>query len=91
MIMDLLPIGSVVVLKGGVKPVMVYGLKQVDTEKEETGYDYIGVLYPEGNLGPDFQYLFNHENIDKVIFKGYDSEEHRQFLEKVAKLYEEKK
>ena len=46
---NLLPIGSVVLLKGGVKRLMIYGVRQTD-KKDNTEYDYIGVLYPEGNI-----------------------------------------
>lgn len=42
---ELLPIGSVVKIKGVTKKMMIYGVKQTD---QETGkeYDYIGVVYP---------------------------------------------
>ena len=41
MIRDLLPIGSVVMLKNAEKPVMIYGIKQLDTDNPEIEYDYI--------------------------------------------------
>ena len=43
-IKELLPIGSVVLLKGGKKRLMVFGVKQ---KKGDTGeeFDYIGVIY----------------------------------------------
>ena len=57
---DLLPIGSVIQLKGAEKRLMVFGVRQTDrSDKKE--YDYIGVLYPEGNIGEQGQFLFNHE------------------------------
>ncbi len=89
MIRDLLPIGSVVMLKNAEKPVMIFGIKQMDTDNAEKEYDYIGVLYPEGNIGSDFQYLFNHEDIDQILFRGYETEELRDFLDTVAKAYGE--
>ena len=89
MIRDLLPIGSVVMLRDAEKPVMIFGIKQLDTENPEDEYDYIGVLYPEGNIGSDFQYLFNHADIDKVLFKGYETEELKNFLNTVAEAYGE--
>ena len=44
------PIGTVVTLKGGNRPIMIYGRKQI---QEQTGkeWDYVACLYPEGNLG----------------------------------------
>jgi len=89
MIRDFLPIGSVVMLKNAEKPLMIYGIKQLDTDNPDTEYDYIGVLYPEGNIGSDFQYLFNHSDIDNVLFKGYESEQLKEFLDTVAKAYGE--
>lgn len=67
---DLLPIGSVVLLKDGDKRLMIYGVLQVADEDEghdgevPEEYDYIGVLYPEGNIGGDHQYLFYHKDSD---------------------------
>jgi len=89
MIKDLLPIGSVVMLKNAEKPLMIYGIKQLDTENPENEYDYIGVLYPEGNIGSNFQYMFNHVDIEEVLFVGYDSPERRRFLAEVAEAYGE--
>ncbi len=89
MIRDLLPIGSVVMLKNAEKPLMIYGIKQFDTESSDVEYDYIAVLYPEGNIGSNFQYLFNHIDIETVLFKGYETEELVQFLNAVAKGYDE--
>lgn len=75
-----LPIGSVVLLKNATKRVMVYGRKQmqVGTEVE---WDYIGCLYPEGNIDEDHMYLFNHDQVDKVYFMGYQDEEDNEFVE----------
>ena len=36
MIRDFLPIGSVVVLKNAEKPLMIYGIKQLDTDNPDT-------------------------------------------------------
>lgn len=87
---DLLPIGSIVLLKGGVKRIMVFGIKQTNDENNQE-YDYIGVLYPEGNLGGDYQYLFNQEDIEEVIFKGFEDDERGTFLDALQKFYDDKK
>ena len=75
---DYLPIGSVVLLKNGVKTVMIYGRKQIAV-KDGKEYDYIACLYPEGNLSDDFTYLFNIEDVDKVVFTGYQCDEEEAF------------
>lgn len=89
MIRDLLPIGSIVLLKNAKKNLMIYGIKQLDSQAPNVEYDYIGVLYPEGNMGKEFQFLFNHEDIDKVIFEGYRDEEREKFIAEIAKAYNE--
>ncbi|WP_252198377.1 DUF4176 domain-containing protein [Clostridium sp. MCC353] len=89
MIKDLLPIGSVILLKNAKKKLMIYGIKQLDSKNPEVEYDYIGVFYPEGNMGPDYQFLFNHEDIEKVYFEGYQTEERETFIREIAKAYNE--
>ena len=82
---ELLPIGSVVLLEGGEKRLMVFGVKQSQNAGEE--YDYIGVLYPEGNIGEGGQYMFNHSDIKEVYFRGYEDGERDEFLDKLEKFY----
>ena len=85
-IKELLPIGSIVLLEEGTKKMMIFGVKQTD-ETSGVEYDYIGVMYPEGNLGEGSQYLFNHENIIEVCFKGFEDEERVDFIEKLTEFY----
>ena len=60
-IKNLLPIGSVALLKGGEKRLMIIGIVQSDSNRKREVYDYLGVMYPEGHIGDGFQYLFNEE------------------------------
>lgn len=85
---ELLPIGSVVILKDAVKKLMIYGVGQTDLS-EDKEYDYIGVMYPEGNMGEGSQFLFNHTDIDKVYFRGFEDEERTSFIERLQQYYEE--
>ena len=80
-----LPIGSVVLLKNGTKRIMIYGRKQLSTD---TGvmYDYIACFYPEGNVSDEFTFLFDHDNIDKVIFKGFTDEEDEKFVKNILEM-----
>jgi len=75
-----LPIGSVVLLKNGRKKIMIYGRKQMHVETGEE-WDYLACLYPEGNINEEFMYLFNHDQIDKVYYLGYEDEEEKRFVE----------
>lgn len=88
-IRELLPIGSVVLMEGGEKKLMIYGVKQTDNEDQKE-YDYIGVVYPEGNMGQGTQFLFNHSDIKEVYYRGYEDEERDEFIERLAEYYEQK-
>lgn len=79
----LLPIGSVVLLEGAEKRLMICGRLQTDVSTGKT-YDYSGCLYPEGVLDSKEFYMFNSENIKKLFFIGFqDGEEisFKKFLE----------
>lgn len=86
---NLLPIGSVVRLKDGKKKVMIFGIKQTD---KATGveHDYIGVVYPEGNMGDELQFFFEHNSIDEVVFKGFEDQERENFINRLSAFYESK-
>ena len=66
-----LPVGTVVMLKGGSKRVMIAGFCAVSDEAGEKVYDYSGCLYPEGFISSTQTCLFDHEQIDKVYFNYY--------------------
>lgn len=84
--------GSIVLLKGGNKRLMIYGRKQLITDEgikniqaqggnvpEDSMYDYIGVFYPEGFIDEEHTYIFNHSDIIDIIFEGYEDEEEEEF------------
>ena len=87
-IKELLPIGTIVLLKDGEKRLMINDILQTDMNKTQKNYDYIGILYPEGHIGEGFQYLFNHEDISEIIFRGFEDSERDEFLDKLSKIYE---
>ena len=68
------PIGTVVTLAGGDRPIMIYGRKQIQ-ENANLIWDYVACLYPEGNLGDDYTIFFQHEEISKVKYMGHSSKE----------------
>lgn len=84
---QLLPIGSVVLLKDGKKRVMIFGIRQSDAQNPEKEYDYVSVIYPEGNLGAQYQFMFNHEDIVRVDFRGFEDEERDAFLDQLDDYY----
>ena len=70
--MNYLPIGSVVTLRGGSQPVMIYGRKQKNM-KNNTTWDYVACMYPEGNIGDEYTIFFDGEDIANVLFKGFQT------------------
>lgn len=84
---ELLPIGSVVLLKDATKRLMIYGVGQTD-QRDDVEYDYIGVMYPEGNMGDGTQYLFNHSDISRIDFRGFEDSERTEFIDNLQALYE---
>lgn len=87
---DLLPIGTVVTLKNGTKKLMVFGIIQTVQENPDQEYDYIGVPYPEGNMGQDFQYLFNHADVEQVYFRGFEDVDRQEFIYNLTEFYKKR-
>lgn len=81
-----LPIGTVVLLKGGRKRAMITGFCSVAQENQEKIYDYSGCVYPEGYLSSNQVCLFDHDQIDKIFFLGYEDEEEKAFKDKLNKI-----
>ncbi|MFX3623248.1 MAG: DUF4176 domain-containing protein [Ectobacillus sp.] len=77
----LLPNGSIVRLKEGEKRLVIYGRKQLLMKSEPVMYDYLGCLYPEGYMNPDYTFVFNHEDIEEIVFVGFVDEQEEKFAE----------
>ncbi len=80
----LLPIGSIVLLKKTKKKLMIIAVMQM---KKEKVFEYMGVLYPEGYVGEKSCFLFNHEDIAQIIWRGYEDKERGFFLEFLETAY----
>lgn len=83
---ELLPVGSIVLLKGGKKKLMIIGILQLNRD-ESNIYDYLGVPYPEGYIGEDKNFLFAHEDIDDIVFTGYEDSERDNMINVIELLY----
>ena len=74
---DLLPIGSIIRIKGGEKNLMICGRIMTRTGSDEI-YDYVGCLYPEGIVDPDpVWHLPGRESLRPyadVLFQIYEEE-----------------
>lgn len=82
---EYLPVGSVVLLKNGIKKAVIIGIMQEGLNKdgEKETYDYIGVLYPEGFLNTKTMFLFNHNAINDIIFRGYENPEREDMIRNI--------
>lgn len=81
-----LPLGSVVLLKGTEKRLMIAGRMQRQAGKEQI-YDYCGYLFPEGMQSSKEMYLFNNADIAEIHFiamQDADELKIQQFLAKKA-------
>ena len=78
-----LPLGSVVLIKGGVKKTMIIarGLA-VSVPPSVKVFDYAGCLYPEGLIGDQVVY-FNHADIAKVVFEGFSDDDNAIMVENI--------
>lgn len=80
---EYLPVGSVVLLKGGEKRILIIGRAQREDSSGRT-WDYLACPFPEGFLGVDNAYLFDHAQIDRVFFLGLQDEEEMAFQRRLT-------
>lgn|SRR5574344_1607717 len=75
-----LPIGTVVLLNGGNKELMITGYcitkKELEDKVEAINdmFDYGACRYPEGIMNSELTYAFNHDQIKEVLFEGFITE-----------------
>lgn len=84
-----LPIGTVVMLDGGEKRVMITGFACTSDNEPDVVYDYMGCLYPEGIVNTNESLLFNHDQIVKLYHLGLIDEEEEEFMDDLEDLLEE--
>lgn len=74
-----LPIGTVCLLKGAKKRVMITGYSK-NNRKIRAKYDYVGCEYPTGVTREKEKLYFLHSKIDKIFFIGYNDFEQKQLI-----------
>ena len=75
-----LPIGSVVLMNGAKKKVMITGYAIKSPQYGDRIFDYIGCLYPEGAIAQDKNLLFDHKDIGQIFALGYSNDEQKEFI-----------
>lgn len=78
-----LPIGTIVLLKGARKRVMIIGYCKYMGDDTSKIYDYAGCVYPEGYLSPDTTALFDHDQIDAIFSLGFRNMVQHEFQKKL--------
>lgn len=80
---DYLPLGSVVLLKGGTQKVLIIA-RGINTRQGDNTvfFDYGAVLYPEGLTGDRMAY-FNHDAVSHVVFYGYNDEDSKNCADNI--------
>ncbi|MGV3029846.1 DUF4176 domain-containing protein [Streptococcus suis] len=80
----LLPMGTVVYLNGGKLEVMIVSRQPIlNLDGNDVYFDYAGISQILG-LDPEQIVYFNQENIKKVIFEGYESDNEERLQEAFA-------
>ena len=82
-----LPIGTVVILKGATKRLMIAGFCAIDNSNKEKIWDYSGCMYPEGFLTADQICLFNHDQIEKVYHIGLSNDAEEKEFKKTLNTF----
>lgn len=81
----LLPLGSIVIIKGALKKLMIVNRANVVADKY---FDYGAILYPEGMIDENLAY-FNQEDILKVVSKAYSDDDDELMVEQLLQTKEE--
>ncbi len=85
-----LPIGTVVMLKGGTKRVMITGYMIFSkSSAEKKLFDYGGCVFPEGMIDSSNTIGFNRNQIDQIIHRGLEDEEQKEFIKLVDESADE--
>ena len=74
-----LPLGTVVMLKTAKKAVMITGYVPINNETKEM-FDYKAVVFPEGDFSSDITAVFNHNQIERVLFEGFKTKDSEEFM-----------
>lgn len=83
-----LPLGTVVLLEGGTKRVMITGFATASSDDPDLIYDYAGCMYPQGFITSNQTVLFDHDQIQKIYHFGLIDPEWVEFQDNLKKFLE---
>lgn len=86
---EILPIGSIVYIKGALKKIMIIG-RSITKEKDGVLYhfDYAGCLYPEGLVSEEIIFM-NNEDISDLLARGHDDDDNKELTKRILKWKKE--
>jgi hypothetical protein len=80
---EFLPLGSIVILKGSVKKLMIVARASI---VEDDFFDYGAFMYPEGLIDTNVAY-FKREDILKVVHEGFSDDDDHLVVEIMSDAY----
>ncbi len=83
-----LPLGTVVLIKGGTKKVMITGFCAVTEEDKNKIWDYRGCPFPEGIMESEGVALFDHDQISEIVHIGFENPESINFSDRLNIIIE---
>ena len=83
-----LPLGTVVLLEGGTKRVMITGFATASSDDPDLIYDYAGCMYPQGFITSNQTVLFDHDQIQKIYHFGLIDPEWVELQDNLKKFLE---
>ena len=96
-----LPIGTVVLLKGGKKEIMITSYcifpnnvqikNGQEIKPEKKIFEYGACIYPAGILDSNTICAFNHDQIETICHLGYETEKEKEFVGILNANYEQYK
>ena len=87
--LKLLPIGTVVRLKGASIPFMIAGYFPEDESKPGFYFDYSGFPHPMGFSSDIEASFFNAADIERSLAMGYQDEEQMEYVKKLESFQPE--
>ena len=84
-----LPIGTVVILKGATKRLMISGFCALDNSNKDKIWDYSGCMYPEGFINTNQICLFDHDQIEKIYHIGLSNDNEEKEFKKNLNIFME--
>lgn len=88
---EYLPLGTVVMLKNGKKPMIIVGYLGKNPNQPDQVFDYYAYPYPEGCMDSSIVYQFDQESIAGMLCLGYRDLETTAYLKALSEQAEDLK